>query len=387
MILSGIQTLPTFRLFRDNPLRFTVNVGEDFDLDAIDDLEITYELIGSHGKTRPVFHAVEGGDSLTRDGQTIRLIAAPDAVSEDDAAALLSAIIATGGGAYALGIRGTVEEAPIGVAIVGDLLWEGPGAFEAGASAINNAVINLNVIDNEITVSVAVMTDTGAAVEFDLPAAIHAATAATEIADADEFPLSASSAWGLKKAAWSLIKSTLSTAFGSVFATAAEGDAGIAAKAKTDLLTVTGAVNLDTINERVNELDAAIVLKGVWNASGGTFPGSGSAKAGWSYIVSVAGTDGGIDFAVNDRVIALTNNASTSVYAANWHKADYTDQVLSVAGRTGAVALAVGDVTNAVGSVVAGITGADQITNIVSLTQAEYDAIGTKGATTLYVIV
>lgn len=34
-----------------------------------------------------------------------------------------------------------------------------------------------------------------------------------------------------------------------------------------------------------------------------------------------------------------------------------------------------------------GITGADAITNIVSLTQAEYDAIGTPDAATLYVIV
>jgi hypothetical protein len=33
-----------------------------------------------------------------------------------------------------------------------------------------------------------------------------------------------------------------------------------------------------------------------------------------------------------------------------------------------------------------GITGADQITNIVSLTQAEYNAIATKSASTLYVI-
>jgi hypothetical protein len=35
----------------------------------------------------------------------------------------------------------------------------------------------------------------------------------------------------------------------------------------------------------------------------------------------------------------------------------------------------------------AGITGADKITNIVSLTQAEYNALATKNATTLYVIV
>lgn len=33
-----------------------------------------------------------------------------------------------------------------------------------------------------------------------------------------------------------------------------------------------------------------------------------------------------------------------------------------------------------------GVTGADQITNMMSLTQAEYDAIGTPNASTLYVI-
>jgi len=42
--------------------------------------------------------------------------------------------------------------------------------------------------------------------------------------------------------------------------------------------------------------------------------------------------------------------------------------------------------SNKVSSDITGITGADQITNMVSLTQAEYDAIGTKSATTFYVI-
>ena len=35
---------------------------------------------------------------------------------------------------------------------------------------------------------------------------------------------------------------------------------------------------------------------------------------------------------------------------------------------------------------ISGITGADQVTNIVSLTQAEYDAIPTTHVSTLYVI-
>ena len=40
-----------------------------------------------------------------------------------------------------------------------------------------------------------------------------------------------------------------------------------------------------------------------------------------------------------------------------------------------------------VASNTAGITGADQVTNMVSLTQAEYNAIPTKSATTFYIIV
>jgi hypothetical protein len=110
-------------------------------------------------------------------------------------------------------------------------------------------------------------------------------------------------------------------------------------------LTVTQAVDLDAIETRVNALDAAVVLMGSWDASAGTFPGSGTAQAGASYIVSVAGTVDGIAFAVNDRVLAITDNASTSTYAANWLKLDYTDQVLSVAGKTGAVTLAQADIS------------------------------------------
>lgn len=95
----------------------------------------------------------------------------------------------------------------------------------------------------------------------------------------------------------------------------------------------------------VAALDQAVVLKGTWDASAGSFPGSGSAQAGWSYIVSVGGTVDSVAFAANDRIVAITDNASTTTFAANWHKLDYTDQVLSVAGQTGAVTLAQADVS------------------------------------------
>lgn len=111
-------------------------------------------------------------------------------------------------------------------------------------------------------------------------------------------------------------------------------------KTKLGHITVTQAVDLDDIETRVNNLDAAVVLKGTWDASAGTFPGGGTAQAGASYIVSVAGTVDGQGFAINDRIIAVTDNASTTTFAANWFKADYTDQVLSVVGLTGAVSKA-----------------------------------------------
>lgn len=117
-------------------------------------------------------------------------------------------------------------------------------------------------------------------------------------------------------------------------------------KTKVGYLTVTQGVDLDAIYSRVNALDSAVVLKGEWDASTGTFPGGGSAQSGESWIVSVAGTVDGVAFDVNDRIISIADNASTSTFDANWHKSDYTDQVLSVAGKTGAVTLNAADITN-----------------------------------------
>lgn len=108
-------------------------------------------------------------------------------------------------------------------------------------------------------------------------------------------------------------------------------------KAKLDWLAVTQAVDLDAIETRVNDLDAAVVLRGTWDASAGTFPGGGTAQAGASYIVTVAGTVDGVAFAIGDRIVATTDNASTSTFLANWFKADYTDLVSSVVGQTGVV--------------------------------------------------
>jgi len=113
---------------------------------------------------------------------------------------------------------------------------------------------------------------------------------------------------------------------------------------KLDFITITQAVDLDTIEARVNELDASVILQGTWDASSGSFPGSGTAQSGHSYIVSVSGTVDSVEFTANDRIVAITDNASTTTYSGNWHKLDYTDAVLSVAGKTGTVTLAADDI-------------------------------------------
>jgi len=119
-----------------------------------------------------------------------------------------------------------------------------------------------------------------------------------------------------------------------------------AEQTKLGHISVTQAVDLDQMESDIAALDQAVVLQGTWDASVGTFPGSGSAQAGYSYIVSVGGTVDGEVFTANDRIVAITDNASTSTYSSNWHKLDYTDAVLSVAGKTGAVTLVEADITD-----------------------------------------
>jgi hypothetical protein len=110
-------------------------------------------------------------------------------------------------------------------------------------------------------------------------------------------------------------------------------------KTKLDFITVTGNVNLDNINTRVNDLDAAVILKGSWNPTSGVFPGAGAAQAGWSYLVTADATVDGVEFKNGDRIICILDNGSTSTYAGNWYKADYTDRVNTVQGLTGTVVI------------------------------------------------
>lgn len=63
-----------------------------------------------------------------------------------------------------------------------------------------------------------------------------------------------------------------------------------------------------------------------------------------------------------------------------------TDYATAAQGALADSAVQPADIALMVESDVTGVTGADAITNVISLTQAEYDAIVTPDAATLYVI-
>ncbi len=62
--------------------------------------------------------------------------------------------------------------------------------------------------------------------------------------------------------------------------------------------------------------------RGGWDASSGAFP-SGAAKGDY-YIVSDAGTVDGATFVAGDWLVSLVDAPSTSTFAENWFRADYS---------------------------------------------------------------
>lgn len=117
---------------------------------------------------------------------------------------------------------------------------------------------------------------------------------------------------------------------------------------------------IDELASHISSLSNVVILKGNWDASTGSFPSG--ANIGYSYIVTDADngeTISGVEFKNNDRIVAIADNASTTVYAGNWLKLDYTDNVLSVAGKTGAVTLDANDVSENSTKKWAGETGAN----------------------------
>jgi len=84
-----------------------------------------------------------------------------------------------------------------------------------------------------------------------------------------------------------------------------------------------------------NAASGALQYKGEWSAASGQFPAN--PDKGYMYVVSTAGTVSGISFAIGDQIVRNSNNSA-------WVKIENVQSVTSVAGKTGAVTLAAGDI-------------------------------------------
>lgn len=108
------------------------------------------------------------------------------------------------------------------------------------------------------------------------------------------------------------------------------GDLPITSVAASVLSTKANATDLDALEVLVASLAAGLTPAGSWDASLGSFPTGAAAQT--FYVVSRAGTVDGQTFAVGDWLIALSGTPSTSVFAGNWARADYSEVVSRVFG-------------------------------------------------------
>lgn len=127
----------------------------------------------------------------------------------------------------------------------------------------------------------------------------------------------------------------------------------------------------------------ATTFIGVWDASAGSFPGSGSASKGFTYLVSVAGTVDSVAFSVGDQIIARVNNASTSTYANNWFKVEGAITSAEIVAALGYTPVTDARTVSAGGLATGGgALTADRTITVTASTQVQAEA-GTDNATAM----
>ncbi|GAB1371205.1 hypothetical protein MASR1M45_12670 [Candidatus Kapaibacterium sp.] len=122
--------------------------------------------------------------------------------------------------------------------------------------------------------------------------------------------------------------------------------------ASNGLATLDGSGKVPS-SQLPSSIAGSVAYQGSWNANTNTptIPAASSTYKGHYYVVSVEGAtnvDGITDWKVGDWIIC---NGTV------WEKVDNTDAVTSVAGRTGAIVLAAGDIASGTLAVNRGGTG------------------------------
>ncbi len=114
------------------------------------------------------------------------------------------------------------------------------------------------------------------------------------------------------------------------------------------------------LNDAIVALQGSLIPQGAWDADTNTPTLPGAATTGEYWIVSVDGNTalGGItDWEVNDWAVKT---------ATGWAKVDNTDAVLTVAGRTGNVVIAIADIAGLQTAIDAKSNIADIVDNLTS---------------------
>lgn len=105
------------------------------------------------------------------------------------------------------------------------------------------------------------------------------------------------------------------------------------------VVPINGSGKIDT-QYLPEALVGAVTYQGTWDASANTPTlDDPTTVKGWYYVVTTAGTQFGNDYGVGDWVISN---------GIEWQKVDAIDAVTSVAGKTGAVVLAAGDIASGI---------------------------------------
>ena len=125
-------------------------------------------------------------------------------------------------------------------------------------------------------------------------------------------------------------------------------------------------------NQLPDSLVGAMVYKGVWNCSGGTYPTNPS--QGYYYVASVAGTISSVDYEIGDW---LAYNGSS------WDKIDNSDKVSSVNSQTGAVTLVTDDIAEDGSPTNLWFTGARVDTQIKTVLNSNNQILTTNGSNVL----
>jgi hypothetical protein len=135
--------------------------------------------------------------------------------------------------------------------------------------------------------------------------------------------------------------------------------------------------------------EADIVSANITDASDGSTPADPSGLVVKFNASGGLQTPGGVTFGENGLLeaggLTLIGSGTGSVFVVQISTPEYTDnRTIALPDASGTLALT-SDIT--LTSDATEITGADAVTNIVTLTQAEYDALGAWNATTLYFVI